>query len=87
MENKKTTELLDLLGEKNKDGDDVLSPDEQEEILVNLRSRTPFFDILESDWDESLPAAIQRIRDLEDEVVRLKRHRHDPKTDDVVIRI
>lgn len=84
MENKKTTELLDLLG---KNTGDAYDSGLQDELIAELRKRSPFFEILDPDWDEGIPAILVKIAELEDEVKKLKRHKHDPQTGDVLIRI
>lgn len=84
MENKKTTELLDLLG-KNKG--DTYDSNLEDEVLAELRQRAPFFELLSEDWDTSLPAAWVAINELQEEVKKLKRHKHDPQTGDVLVRI
>lgn len=84
MENKKTTELLDLLQKLvDKDGNLL---DGYDEAYEELKSREPFSNILESKYEtgESLE---EKIAYLEDEVKKLKRHKHDEKNGDVLIRI
>ncbi len=53
MENKKTTELLDLLG-KNKG--DAYDSELEDTVLAELRQRAPFFELLNEDWNTSLTA-------------------------------
>jgi len=85
MENKTTTELLDLLSKLiDKDGNLLKGYEEAEE---ELKSREPFWQIFNEDFDESIPALLERIEDLEAEIKKLKRHKHDDKTGDVLIRI
>lgn len=43
--------------------------------------------IFDEDWEEGIPAILRRIAGLEDEVKKLKRHKHDERTGDVMIRI
>lgn len=81
MENKKTTELLDLLYEKRKKDE---FDDEYQEIIAELREREPFYsmshDVNGTPIEESLEQT--------DEVLKkLKRHKHDPQNGDVLIRI
>lgn len=86
MENKKkTTELLDLLTKLiDKDGNLL---EGWEEANEELRGRHPFWDIFSEDLDDSLPALAEEIKDLKAEIKKLKRHKHDDKTGDVLIRI
>ena len=84
MENKKTTELLDLLAKNTGDNYDG---EKNEELLGELRNREPFFTLLNPDWEESVPRLIATVKELEEEIKKLKRHKHDAKTDDVMVRI
>lgn len=81
MENKKTTELLDLLFAKEKKEE---YDDEFDEIRAELRKREPFYsmshDVNGTPIEESLEQTDENIK-------LLKRHKHDPKTGDVMIRI
>ena len=87
MENKKTTELLDLLKTLiGKDGE-IEDLDKYNECLEELKNREPFFQILNDEWDEAIPAILNRVELLETEVKKLKRHKHDEKSGDVLIRI
>lgn len=85
MENKKTTELLDLLQKLNED--DFAEGGKYEQITKELYSRYPFVEILDEDFTRSLPAVWEEIEELKAEIKRLKRHKHDEKTGDVLIRI
>lgn len=84
MENKTTTELLDLLI-KLVDKDGRLKTG-YEEALQELKKREPFLTILKSDFEtgESLE---ERLEELEETVKLLKRHKHDKNNDDVLIRL
>jgi len=85
MENKTTTELLDLLTKlTEKDGN---LKDGWQETYDELMKREPFFILLNEEFDESLPALKNRIEELEAEIKKLKRHKHDDKSGDVLIRI
>ena len=83
MENKTTTELLDLLKSLvDKDGN---LDDKWSDVYDELKTREPFNLILSnSENEETLE---DRIDDLEAEVKKLTRHKHDSKTNDVMIRI
>ena len=84
MENKTTTELLDLLT-KLVDKDGKLK-DGYEEAYAELRKRAPFDVILENEWSsgESLQEVVA---ELVEDVKLLKRHKHDDKSGDVLVRI
>ena len=85
MENKTTTELLDLLTKLiDEDGS---YKDGFEEALDELKTREPFFRILEEDYDEGLPEAFRQLEEIKDDIKKLKRHKHDEKTGDVMARI
>lgn len=85
MENKKTTELLDLLTKLiDKEGNLLEGWDEAWE---ELKGRHPFWDLFDEDYDESLPALREEIDDLKVEIKKLKRHKHHLFSGDVLIRI
>ena len=85
MENKTTTELLDLLTKLiDKNGN---LKEGYEKTMEELKNREPFYQILHEDFDESLPALKEQIDELVGEIKKLKRHKHDEKTGDVLIRI
>lgn len=85
MENKKTSELLDELS--NLKDDDYGIGGKYEEITAELESREPFFSWFNKDSEESLPYTQSKVEDLEAEVKKLKRHKHDEKSGDVLVRI
>lgn len=85
MENKTTTELIDLL--KKLIGKEGNLKEGWGEAFEELKSREPFYSIMNEESDEGLPALQKRIEDLEADVKKLKRHKHDEKTGDVLIRI
>lgn len=85
MENKKTTELIDLLPSLVDEDGNLLEG--HEEALEELKSRSPFWEIFEADFEESLPALWDAIEELREEVKLLKRHKHDEKTGDVMVRV
>ncbi len=74
MENKTTTELLDLVTKLV--GKDGHLEKGWEEAWEELQTRHPFYDILSEDMDESIPALWEKIEDLEGEIKKLKRHSH-----------
>ena len=84
MENKTTTELLNLLTKLvDKDGNLL---DGWQDAYDELTTRMPFSEILTNEFSggESLQ---EKVEELEDEIKRLKRHKHDDKSGDVLIRI
>ena len=86
MENKTTTELLEILWKIEKaDSDDKW--DEYEAAYTELCSRTPFKDILGMRTEANEFTLEERIDELEDQLKLLKRHKHDPNNGDVLIRI
>ena len=85
MENKKTTELIDLL-HKLVDKDGRLK-DGNTEALEELKLREPFYTILQEDCQDGLPDLAEKVGELQEEVKLLKRHKHDVKTGDVLVRI
>ena len=92
MENKTTTELLELLRKAPKE--DIKGYDEfwasdgiYEQIMEELKIRYPFQILLDEDWENSLPNLVNQVEDLKEEIKKLKRHKHDEKTGDVLIRI
>ncbi len=85
MENKTTTELIELLNKISKK--EPFDEQKYSEVMAELKEREPFLQILGEDWDTSLPAVWEEIEDLKAEIKKLKRHKHDDKTGDVLIRI
>lgn len=81
MENKKTSELLDLLHTKTKGGN---WDEDCTEISDELKSREPFYNILHPVDGGDISETIEEIQD---DIKKLKRHKHDPLTNDVMIRI
>ena len=88
MENKKTIELLELLHKLPDEGEKTWGAGGMYDIIMEeLKNRHPFSSILNEDDENSLPCAWEAIKELQDEVKKLKRHKHDEKTNDVLIRI
>ena len=85
MEKMKTTELFDLLIKlTDKTGRRL---DGYEEALEELKNREPFFTIFNEDWDEGLPEIFRQLEEINEAIKKLKRHKHDDKTGDVMARI
>ena len=88
MENKKTSELLDQLGSLPEEGDEVWGEGgKYEKLMGELATRHPFFDLLDEDWDTSLPAVWGAVKEIQEDIKLLKRHKHEEKSGDVMIRI
>ena len=85
MENKKTTELLDLL--QKLEDEDYKEGGKYQLIIDELKTREPFTWLLDDDYDCGLPNLVEQVESLREEIKKLKRHKHDPKTNDVMIRI
>ena len=85
MENKKTTELINLLHSlMDKEGN---LKDGYQEALEELKSREPFWTIFEESFDESIPAILEALKEIKEDIKLLKRHKHDEKTHDVMVRV
>jgi hypothetical protein len=88
MENKKTTELINALAELPDSGEDIWGEGgKYEKLMGELETRHPFSDLLNPDFDDSLPAAWEAIKEIQADIKALKRHKHDAKSGDVMIRI
>ena len=99
MENKTTTELLDLIGKYSvKERNDKEISDKECEDYVGaikeLQQRAPFNLIFNSEdnyYSEEKPTLEERLdtieENLEDFEKKIKRHKHDEKSGDVMIRI
>ena len=87
MENKKTTELIDLLQNLSEEKGDFEEGGKYEKIFGELRNREPFLQILGEDYDESLPAVWEAIKEIQEDIKLLKRHKHDERSGDVMVRI
>lgn len=91
MENKTTIELLELISklekESQKDPDGSTDWEKYEEIIGELQNREPFRGILGESKDVNDPTLQERIVALEETVKYLRRHKHDEKSGDVMVRI
>jgi len=84
MENKTTTELIDLLTKLvDKEGN---LQEGWEEASEELLTRDPFNLILSNKFSEG-DSLEERLDGLEEDIKLLKRHKHDDKSNDVLIRI
>ena len=85
MENKKTTELIDLLN--NLKDEDYEEGGKYGELLGELENREPFLQIIGKDWDTSLPAVWEEIKELleeREEVLRFIQAYTDPKNQKLI---
>jgi len=80
LENKKTSELLDLLENLLVDGH---LTEGYQEVLDELNSREPFYSLLRPRND----TISEELDSIENDIKKLKRHKHDEKNGDVLIRI
>lgn len=87
MENKTTIELLELLHKKGIGSDKNYDEEIYESALAELVKRSPFWEILDKDWEDGLPSAWEAIKELQSDIKELKRHKHDQRSEDVMIRI
>lgn len=97
LENKTTSELLDLIGEysvKERNEAEISDKecDDSVEFLKELQNRAPFNLIFAEDYySEENKTLEERIDNLEenseDFEKKVRRHKHDPLTGDVMIRI
>ncbi len=91
MENKTTSELLDLAfkiekaGEKTKDGN--FDWDKFGEVCNELFTRYPFSEILGEKEGQNDFTLEERIENLEETIKKIKRHKHDEKNGDVMARL
>lgn len=89
LENKTTTELLNELGglDYKNNEKSFVSGGEYEQLIEELKSREPFIQILDENWDTALPAVWEAIKEIREDIKLLKRHKHDEKSGDVLVRI
>jgi hypothetical protein len=87
MENTTTTELLEVLRKMGTGAGDDYDEDVYDEAFAELKTRSPFWELFNEDWEEGIPQILVRLADLEEELKKLKRHKHDPVTGDVMVRI
>lgn len=90
MENKKTTELLDLIDKVDrKDDPSEKEYQEMDEAIAELRKRSPFRQIIGTEedviYDEGSLYTEQK--EIREDIKLLKRHKHDTHSGDVLIRI
>jgi hypothetical protein len=89
-ENKTTSELLDLLCklEKKSEKSGLALDDEYDVALAELRKRPPFNCIIGKRQDDGYePSLDEKMDEVQDDIKKLKRHKHDPHSGDVMTRI
>ncbi len=86
LENKKTTELLDTLHDLTKYDREYSKEEDtsRSEIHEELLLRQPFFSLNMPDDETSLKDVV---KEFSEDIKHLKRHKHDEKNGDVLIRI
>ena len=87
MENKTTTELLDLYKKLIDNKGNILDQNKYDAWWEEIKQREPFFQIISEDWEDSLPVLKKKVEELEKTIKELKRHKHDINSGDVLIRI
>ena len=91
MENKATSELLDLLWKMEKESEkkdgNGFDWDEYNEVFAELEKREPFKRIIGTNDDANDPTIQENIEELLGDVKLLKRHKHDSNSGDVLVRI
>ena len=89
MENKTTTELLDTLHKLDKQSEEKgnFDWDKYDEVVDEIENRFPFNKILGEHSDPNDFTLEERVKNLEEIMKLLKRHKHDEKTGDVMTRI
>ena len=87
MENKNTTELLDLLWKLESATEEKQDWDKYGEVIAELRKRPPFSDIIGQKDSANEYSLEERIENLEEDLKLLKRHKHDSHNGDVLVRI
>ena len=87
MENKETTELLDLLWKLENASEDKQDWDKYNEIVAELEKRPPFNQLIGKREEANEFSHEERLDKLEEEIKLLKRHKHDTHNGDVLVRI
>lgn len=89
MENKKTSELLGLLQKAS--FDEKSMQQDIDDVFAELCKRPPFDKLFgENEYESSNIGDMtheERLEELEGDVKLLKRHKHDEKTGDVMVRV
>lgn len=75
MENRKTTEVIDALSSCSEAKGGFKTGGKYEELVGELETREPLIQILGQDWDTSLPAVWEVIKEIQEDLKALKRHK------------
>lgn len=86
MENKKTTELLDILHDLTTYSREYSKEEElmRDEIQEELMLRQPFFSLNMPDYETEIK---EIVKEFSEDIKKLKRHKHDERSGDVLVRI
>ena len=78
MENKKTSELLDLLNECDEEKGDYEAEGKYAQIWDELQTREPFCFLIGSDNEDLsfTPSISNAVEEMRDDIKKLKRHGH-----------
>lgn len=90
MENKKTSELLDLIWELEQTPDDKIKDDHYDrldEANAELAKRSPFDRIIGGSDSANDLTLEERADEMAGDLKLLKRHKHDETSGDVMVRI
>jgi hypothetical protein len=88
MENKTTTELLDILWNiEKKDEPSDADWDKHSEARAELEKRPPFNELIGEREESNEYSHEERLADIDEDIKLLKRHKHDEKSGDVLVRI
>lgn len=87
MENKETTELLNLLWKLENASEDKQDWDKYNEVVAELEKRPPFNQLIGKREEANEFSHEERLENMEEDVKLLKRHKHDSLNGDVLIRI
>lgn len=87
MENKTTSELLNLLDNLDEEKGDWKTDGKYDQIMDELKTREPFASMLNEDYDEGIPSLWDAVKEIQEAIKELKRHKHDPRSGEVMIRI
>ncbi|WP_395019778.1 hypothetical protein [Dongia sp.] len=90
MENTKTSELLDLIWELENTPEEKVKDDHYDrldEANAELAKRSPFDRIIGVSDSVNDPTLEERADEMAGDIKLLKRHKHDDKSGDVMVRI
>lgn len=88
MENKTTAEILDFLWKvESKDVPSDAEWDKHGEAYAELCKRPPFNQLIGEREEQKEFSHEERLEGIDEDIKSLKRHKHDEKSGDVMIRI